>query len=402
MKVRILLPLIIFISILGCSKDSENEDAEPLVFQVEVNNLTDRSATVSWTIPEGENISYKVYLNNELIEENYTSAAYTFSGLSAETNYSGKITATDGSKSTSVDFSFTTEEYVPHVYEGNVILYSQEQVDEFGSNHYNIIEGFLIISSSINQFILDLSPLNALIEVQQGLKIEGISTENLEGLDNLSTVGGELIIYHNYNLIDLQGLQNLTHIGGDIEIYSNSVLEDISALENITGFSKGVGIGGNAITNINMMQDAVTLHHLSLIDNQQLQTVTGFQNVVQIEDYVDIFQNISLTSLSGLSSVTSIGGLFNLESNTQLAQIDLVNLTSVGNVLFLWENQVLTNLDGFSNLATVGGLYVINHYALSDLCGITTAVINYNGSININGNLYNPTIEDFINGDCSL
>ncbi len=399
MKTKILSILFIAFNLLSCSKDSSDEENTSFSFQVEVQNVTDRAASITWTKPEGSNITYKVYLNNELIEDNFSLTAYTFTGLSGETNYGGKITATNGSQIASVNFSFDTQVYTPNIYEGAPYLSNQQQVDDFGSKHYNEIQYDLTISGSD---IYDLSPLYDLKKVNGKLKIEYTALQTLNGLENLEFVGGKLIIYRCDILDNLDVLENLKTINGDIEIYSNG-LHDLNGLRNVENFSKGVDIGYNNITDINIMNDATSLHHLSLIGNESLETVIGFQNVSNIEDYLDIWMNFGLTSLVGLRNISNIGGIFILNENSNLATIDFITLRSIGSYMSVWgENQVLTNLDGFSNLLSVGGdIDIINNYSLTDLCGISTAVLN-NADVNINGNQYNPTLEDFQNGNCSL
>ncbi|SRX56041.1 hypothetical protein AEQU1_03067 [Aequorivita sp. CIP111184] len=63
----------------------------------------------------------------------------------------------------------------------------------------------------------------------------------------------------------------------------------------------------------------------------------------------------------------------------------------------------LTNLNDLSNLQSFGGVLTIwANETLTDFCGLTTAVLNMNKPLDITNNLYNPTLQDFINGDCSL
>ncbi len=40
--------------------------------------------------------------------------------------------------------------------------------------------------------------------------------------------------------------------------------------------------------------------------NPNLRSIEGFRNVTTVRDYIDIYDNQSLTSLSGLSSITEI------------------------------------------------------------------------------------------------
>src|SRR5690606_32750100 len=55
---------------------------------------------------------------------------------------------------------------------------------------------------------------------------------NLDGLSNLTQIGGALYIQAN-SLTNLDGLSALESINGDLGIYNNAVLTDISGLQNI-------------------------------------------------------------------------------------------------------------------------------------------------------------------------
>ena len=75
-----------------------------------------------------------------------------------------------------------------------------------------------------------------------------------------------------------------------------------------------------------------------------------------------------------MNALTSVGGLFYLQSN-QLTNVDGLNaLTTVGNN-FNVENNQLTNLDGLSNLTHVGGYVALrNNPNLTDISGVENIV----------------------------
>src|SRR5690606_27966980 len=90
----------------------------------------------------------------------------------------------------------------------------------------------LEISSNSN--LTDLDGLSNLTSVGGFLDIHNNSNlTNLDGLSNLTSVGGFLAIYNNSNLTNLNGLSNLTSVGADLVISSNYSLTDISGLQNI-------------------------------------------------------------------------------------------------------------------------------------------------------------------------
>lgn len=401
MKTKILLVLFVAFNILSCNKDSNDDDNESFTFQVEVQNVTDRGATITWSRPEGSNITYKIYLNDELIEDNFGQTAYTFTGLSSETPYSGKITATDGNQTTTVNFSFNTDAYVANIYESGAYLNNQQAVNEFGSHHYNEIRYNLIITGPD---IYDLTPLNDLKKVYGTLEIEHTIVQTFEGLDNLEFIGEDFDIHYNPNLVDLNSLQELTHIGNDLIFYSNPILENISGLSNVSQFTGAFQLEGSKIESLNILNDATQLKNIYIGVNPELRSITGFQNVTIINDFFEIYDNPSLTTLSGLSSINEINGRgFFLDLNTSLDSIELINLTSIGDQVFIFENGDITNLDCFYNVTnTVRDIWISNQNMLGDFCGISNTVLSSSGSLTINGNLYNPTLEDFQNGNCSL
>src|SRR5690606_39665155 len=90
--------------------------------------------------------------------------------------------------------------------------------------------------------------------------------------------------------------------------------------------------------------------------------------------YLSIAYNSSLTSLNGLSNLTSVGGFLYIEYNQNLTNLDgLSNLTSIGADLVIKNNSSLNSITGLQNIdsATISstfygyGLYIVNNPLLS-------------------------------------
>jgi hypothetical protein len=81
-----------------------------------------------------------------------------------------------------------------------------------------------------------------------------------------------------------------------------------------------------------------------------------------------------LTELS-FPSLTSVGGDFNLLSNAALARLDLPALATVGGRLWIEDSSSLTSLSGMPRLTSLGGLLLWNAAALTDISlpALTTA-----------------------------
>tara|TARA_B100000949_G_C14237393_1_gene431825 strand:- start:79 stop:1272 length:1194 start_codon:yes stop_codon:yes gene_type:complete len=396
MKIKLLLVLTIALTVYSCSKDND-EGVSSFNFQVEIQNVTDRSASISWNHPLNENVTYSVYLNDEVVEESFKTTAYTFTKLDPEIVYNGKIIATNGSQTATANFSFETEIYKPIIFEKNAYLTNQQAVNEFGSHHYNEIRYNLSISGTD---VYDLSPLNDLKKVHGEIKIEGVSSQKLDGLENLEFIGDRLYLYNNHYLKNLNALQNLTQINGNIELFSNPELKDINGLQNLSGFNGGLQVEGCKVQNIDILQNATRLKNLYIGFNPELQAINGLGNVTQIDEFLDIVFNEKLSNLDGLNAISSVGDYVYI-GDLNSPVLGLKSLTSVSNRLTILFNPMLKNLDELKNLRNFGDLTIAGNNSLEDFCEITIAVVNMNKEVNIFSNPFNPRLQDFINGNCS-
>src|SRR5690606_32012525 len=85
---------------------------------------------------------------------------------------------------------------------------------------------------------------------------DNLSLTNLDGLNNLTSVGGFLLIESNPNLTNLDGLSNLTSVGGYLRINANSSLDDLDGLSNLTSVRADLVIEYNpSLTDISGLQN---------------------------------------------------------------------------------------------------------------------------------------------------
>jgi len=192
---------------------------------------------------------------------------------------------------------------------------------------------------------------------------------SLTGLENITSLGGDLSIDNNYALTSLTGLENITSIGGDLSIEDNIALTSLTELENITS------IGGD----------------LSIEFSYALISLTGLENIGSIEGDLELYYNPSLTSLAGLENLTSIGGDLEIYSNHTLTSLmGLENLDSIGGRLSISENEALTSQAGLDNIDahSIADLWIIFNTSLS-ACAVQS-ICDYlaapNGTVEIYGN----------------
>lgn len=157
----------------------------------------------------------------------------------------------------------------------------------------------------------------------------GTQIDNLQGLNVLTSIKGELNIENCDKLHDLSGLNNLTTIGWRLRITNND------ALTNLNGLNSLDSIGGLYIVANNSLTSLSGLDKLRIINgNFQIGRDGGLGNPV-------------LTDLSSLISLRSINGELQISSNislTSLSGLDSIHAASLTRVI-IWFNSSLTTCD---------------------------------------------------------
>ena len=213
--------------------------------------------------------------------------------------------------------------------------------------------------------------------------------DNLLGLSVITSIGGELAIYHNQILTDLRGLESLTSVGGDLIIVFNESLKDLS------GFNALASVEGYFwIQHNNTLDDLSALNKLTYIgldlvirNNSSLFSLTGLQNLSLIGRAVTIHNNNTLISLLGLDSLTSIGHSLSVFDNDSLISLSgLGALNSIGHDLYIDSNPRMLVLFGLNSLSTIeGDLSINNNNRLKNLNALNT-LYTINGDLSIMNN----------------
>jgi len=193
-------------------------------------------------------------------------------------------------------------------------------------------------------------------EIEGDVEIYGDDISNLNGLNNLVSIGGELLIgYEEDNnwpinplLYNLNGLDNLTTIGGRLFIIDNDVLNSLSGLQSLSS------IGGSLVIGLNA----------NLTDISALNSLTHIQNTLELA------YNYSLTSLMGLHNVTSIGGSLFILACPIYNLDDFINLINIGGGIWLFENHNLLNINALINITAAVGISIHSNSNLSSLSGL--------------------------------
>ena len=333
---------------------------------------------------------------------------------------------------------------------GDTILQTQQEVIEFGGNNYTKIEGSLVITGNE---ITDLSPLESIKEITGTFRAffaNGISSfsglDNLEsigvnciieqcdglssltGLNNLKTIAEDFRIEYCPALITLDGLDELQSIGERFIVRFNSQLSTIigggnlvsverieidenSTLSSIGGFS-GLNLledfaiaYNNNLSSISGLHNVSSLQLLSIHDNDNLESINLLGGLTEMEgNYLGIWGNPNLNTISGFQNLTSIMGELVISKNDNLETINAFqSLQFLSEGFGINENLKLQNIDFLENLNTVQNLYIMDNTLLTDFCGLNTLVQNngISGVFEVIGNQYNPSLQDLVDGNCA-
>jgi hypothetical protein len=278
-------------------------------------------------------------------------------------------------------FNCEREDNTVKIKEGDVILTSQGDINDFGKHHYIRVKGSVYVGP---------------FDKDENLKETETDIINLAGLSNLDSIDGELQICRNYKLVNIdECLENLVSVGMGIVFFENTNLRSINGFNNLThvntiaviNHDKFVEIKGfSALTELDGNLILSSLHFLNNID--------GFSNLTKITGRLDIDYCDALTEINAFLKLENIGEEISLESNSNLMSIEgFNNLSNLGSNIVMWQNKKLRNLDGFSKLIRIPGHLILSGNeelvsldGLKNISTIGSLSMEYNNSLsNVNG-----------------
>ena len=187
-------------------------------------------------------------------------------------------------------------------YVGDITLTTQAEVnnilDTLGDPRITVIVGNLIIGPSSD--ITDLSPLNFLIEITDGLEIrENSALTHMGDFSNLRKIGGNYVIFDNDALESVRGLSVLDSLGGDFHIIDNESLDSLGDYGSLRQIAGSFIIGDAILKFI----DANNLFR----GNPSLVDLGDFSSLNTIGEHFQIYDNDNLRFLYEFPALISIG-----------------------------------------------------------------------------------------------
>jgi len=283
-----------------------------------------------------------------------------------------------------IQFNILSQPCLPNLY----IVINQVQIDSFQTNYPNCteIQGDVWIEGNN---ITNLNGLNVLTAIWGNLRIDNNGNlTTLSGLDNIDSIGGDLLIRGNNTLTSLTGLDNLTSVGGSLRVESNFSLINLTGLDGLNYIYGNLNFYNNiALTSLSALNNVIYIGNLSISGNPALPSLTGLDNVTYINGNLSVYHNNVLSTLTGLDNLTSIIGNLNIWDNSSLISLaGLDNLTSIGDYLDIQDNHLLKSLTGLNNLTTIGdNLSIWNNIVISSLSSLNN-LTSIGGDLMIFGN----------------
>lgn len=423
--------------IISCSKDDPSSPVESTVMPEisigTIGSISENSATVTIVInDEGDSpittkgvcwsLTPNPTLNDNSINEGPGGGEFTITlnGLSENTTYYLRAFATNGAgTSYSPEMTLETlDSCSQNFISSQVVLTTQQEVDEFGAMDFCTLESDLFIRNSVDGSdpIVDLTPLSSIEVVQGGLYLNELEAlESLTGLENLREVHEAIYVFSTELISNLDPLSNITGDVTEIVVHMNPSLQNIDGLSGITGLIDG-GVGDenpqilitfntqlqniNGLSNITRLGEddgsTFTLASCPLVNN--IDAIAGFNQDI---DRIFLSFNSFLSSISGLQGITNCQELY-ISYNAISDFSPLQNLTTVAQGMEITSTS-LQNLDFLQNLTYVGGdLKFAQNAMLHDYCGLQNLVDanGLQGNLITQSNFYNPTYQDLLDGNC--
>jgi len=226
-------------------------------------------------------------------------------------------------------------------------------------------------------------------EIEGNVTISGPFVYNIDGLSNITSVGGYLDINSCIWLTSINGFSNLTHVGSHLMI-SNTAIGSLSSLAGLTNIAGELWINSNdSLVDLSGLENITTIEggYFDIIDNNSLVNLSGLEGLNTINGNLSIWENSSLVSLEGINSLTSISSNLGIMNNESLVNLEaLSQITTLGASLIIKDNAALINLSGLDNITSIEKhLRIINNNNLINLNGLE-AVSMVSGELNINNN----------------
>lgn len=163
-----------------------------------------------------------------------------------------------------------------------------------------------------------------------------------------------------------------TEVEGTVVI-SGVDINNLNGLSVLTSVGEYLEINNNdSLTSLTGLENLTSVRDIWIHRNELLTNLTGLENLVSITRDLWIYFNDSLTNLTGLENVNFIEGGLRVDKNYKLTSLSgLDNLATIGQYLEIDHNKTLVSLTALDNLTSIGdNLIIWNNEVLANLTGL--------------------------------
>lgn len=126
----------------------------------------------------------------------------------------------------------------------------------------------------------------------------------------------------------------------------------------------------DSLINVNTIDGDLSINGGPFGGNPLLTILSGLDSLTYIGGNLNIEFNQNLTSLNGLENLNIIGGDLRITKNNSITNLTgLNNLNSVGDDFEIWGNNAMVNLSGLENLTSIGGNFRLSGWMANILFG---------------------------------
>ena len=325
-------------------------------------------------------------------------------------------------------------------YGGDLVWETEQDLIDFQAAGHTKVIGNIIVQGGEIRTLQKLN--NVLTEIDGSITFDCHTLSSFDGLYELKKISGDLILQDGV-MASCEGLQNLAEISGSFKVIASS--DHSSSLSSLTSFSGLSGlkkIGGDfelsatssSSSSLSSLTSFSGLSGLKKIGGDfelsatssssslyNLSSFEGLENLAEIGGSFKVIASSSssyssslssLTSFSGLSGLKKIGGDFELSATSSSSSSSSLNKLSsfeglenleeiMGKKLTITNCKALNNIDALSKVKALDEISITGCSELYDFCVLKNVVQNMSGTFYVNGNGYNPTKYQFLNGECS-
>ncbi len=194
------------------------------------------------------------------------------------------------------------------------------------------------------------------------------------------------------DVVDLSGLSTINRVGSSgLTVVFCTALTSLSGLDNITQVDGQISLDLlyaledlTGLSNLQTVGGRLNVNNCSL-----LQDLTGLGSLTKL-NYLNIISNSGLKSLNGLDNLTEVEILHVSLSDSLLSLQGMPLVTEISDNVSIYANFSLPDLSGFENVTQVGKLNITSNIALTSLNGLDN-LTSVNGDLTV---FQNDTLTD--------